>query len=100
VELRQHFGRNLRHARKARELTQEELGFLAGLDRTEISLLERGKREPRLATLLKLASALDVGPEALSRGIRWLPKAGQFEIGLSEPPGVDSGAEHGDGWPN
>jgi len=40
VELRQRFGKNLRQARNERGLTQEELGFRAGLDRTEISLLE------------------------------------------------------------
>jgi transcriptional regulator with XRE-family HTH domain len=99
VELRQHFGKNLRHARQARGLTQEELGFRAGLDRTEISLLERGKREPRLATLLKLAGALGIGPENLSRGIRWLPPANQFEVDLSESEGIVPGPERRDGQP-
>jgi transcriptional regulator with XRE-family HTH domain len=85
VDLRQHFGRNLRDVRQARELTQEQLGFLAGLDRTEISLLERGGREPRLATLIKLAGALGVGPEDLSRGIRWLPAKAEFRLDSGEP---------------
>lgn len=80
MELRQRFGKNLRQARDKRGLTQEELGFRAGLDRTEISLLERGKREPRLGTLIKLADALEVGPEDLAHGIRWLPHADQFEV--------------------
>jgi len=41
-------------------LSQEQLADRCGLDRTEISLLERGKRFPRLDTLVKLARALEL----------------------------------------
>jgi transcriptional regulator with XRE-family HTH domain len=58
MEPRDRFAVNLRKARQKREISQEELGFLCELHRTEISLLERGGREPRLGTLIKLASAL------------------------------------------
>ena len=74
------FGANLRKARRRKGVTQEELGFLAGLHRTEISLLERGGREPRLTTLVKLAGALETSLDELCGGIRWLSRAGRFKV--------------------
>jgi transcriptional regulator with XRE-family HTH domain len=65
------FGENLRRAREARGLTQEELAHLAGIHRTEVGLLERAGREPRLATLVKLATALGVPLGDLFEGIGW-----------------------------
>jgi transcriptional regulator with XRE-family HTH domain len=53
---RERFAINLRKARKAKGISQEELGFRCDLHRTEISLLERGGREPRLGTIVKLAA--------------------------------------------
>jgi transcriptional regulator with XRE-family HTH domain len=41
-----------------------------GLHRTEISLLERAGREPRLTTIVRLARALDVEPVELLAGVR------------------------------
>lgn len=55
---RARFGANLVHARRQAEITQEELGVRCDLHRTEISLPERGGREPRLDTIIKLAKAL------------------------------------------
>jgi transcriptional regulator with XRE-family HTH domain len=59
------FAANLRSARLGRKLSQEQLGFACQLHRTEVSLLERGGREPRLTTILKLAEALAIDPCAL-----------------------------------
>lgn len=66
-----HLGKNLRHCRDNAGLSQEELGFLASLHRTEISQLERGVREPRLGTIIKLAGALDAPLQELFIGIDW-----------------------------
>lgn len=63
------FAANLRAIRHDRGLSQEELGFRSDLHRTEISLLERAGREPRLHTIVKLARALDVTPCELIAGI-------------------------------
>jgi transcriptional regulator with XRE-family HTH domain len=52
-------------------ITQQELGDRCDLHRTEVSLLERGGREPRLGTLVKLASALGVTTESLCTGLAW-----------------------------
>jgi transcriptional regulator with XRE-family HTH domain len=71
MEPRERFAVNLRAARKKKRVSQEELGFLCALHRTEVSLLERGKREPRLGTIVKLAAALETTPNALATGVGW-----------------------------
>lgn len=70
VEPVDRFAENLRQQREKAGLSQEGLGDAAGLHRTEISLLERSGREPRLSTIVKLAHALGVEPVALLDGIR------------------------------
>jgi transcriptional regulator with XRE-family HTH domain len=62
---RDRFARNLRAARAEAGLSQERLSALAGLHRTEISLLERGERDPKLSTIVRLADALGVPAAAL-----------------------------------
>jgi transcriptional regulator with XRE-family HTH domain len=64
------FGSNLRRHRKAAKLTQEQLAAKTSLHPTEISRLERGVREPRLGTIVRLARGLGVGTEQLVAGIR------------------------------
>jgi transcriptional regulator with XRE-family HTH domain len=69
VEPHERFGRNLREQRLAQDLSQEALGEEAGLHRTEVSLLERAAREPRLSTIVRLARALRTSPASLLDGI-------------------------------
>ena len=52
-----HFGKNLHRCRSG--LSQETLAVCASLHRTEIGLLEREERLPRIDTLLKLAGGLE-----------------------------------------
>jgi transcriptional regulator with XRE-family HTH domain len=59
------FGRNVRAARLARGWTQEELSAASGLAVVQVSRIERGVREIRLTTLLRLLKALDVAPARL-----------------------------------
>lgn len=61
------FGQILREMRLARRLSQEKLSFACDLDRTYISLLERGLRSPSLKAILKLAEALEVPPSEIIR---------------------------------
>lgn len=68
-----HFGQNLLRERKRVGITQEELALRALLHRTEIGLLERGVRLPRIDTLLKLAGSLGVKPEVLLGDLTWSP---------------------------
>jgi transcriptional regulator with XRE-family HTH domain len=80
MDKRDRFAANLRHARDAAGISQEELAERCEIHRTEVSLLERGGREPRLGTMVKLAVALGTTPEALCAGIGWDPKARDYKI--------------------
>jgi len=54
------FGQILRERRKNIKFSQEKLSQESGLDRTYISLLERGLRQPSLTSILQLSKALKV----------------------------------------
>lgn len=56
----QAFGIILKELRTSVGLSQEKLAFACGLDRTFISMLERGKRQPSLTSILILADALSI----------------------------------------
>jgi transcriptional regulator with XRE-family HTH domain len=53
-------GRNLRHFRSKIGVSQEELAHRAGIDRTYVSGLERGIRNPSLLVLYRIAAALNI----------------------------------------
>jgi transcriptional regulator with XRE-family HTH domain len=74
-EAAERLGRNLFMARRRAGFSQEELGAMACLHRTEIGMVENGTRLPRVDTLIKLAAALDVRPEKLLEGIEWIVPA-------------------------
>jgi transcriptional regulator with XRE-family HTH domain len=59
------FGRVLREQRTAAGVSQEQLALSADVDRTFVSQMERGIRQPTLTTLFKLAKALEVQPSTL-----------------------------------
>lgn len=59
------FGTVLRELRENKKLSQEKLAEFCDLDRTYISLLERGLRQPTLTTLFKLSDALNIKPSEL-----------------------------------
>ena len=69
VDAQARFGANLRACRQAAEMSQERLAFASGMHRTEISLLERGARDPRLSTVSRLALALGKDSSELVAGI-------------------------------
>lgn len=77
------FAINLRRARTQAGISQEELGHRCDLHRTEISLLERAGREPRLSTIVKLAGSLETTAAELCAGISWQPGPDRFDV---KPP--------------
>lgn len=85
-ELAKRFGENLARARRRARLSQEELAFRAGLHRTEIGLLENARRVPRIDTLVKLCSSLEVGVDELLDGINWNVVAQQDEGAMVVSP--------------
>jgi transcriptional regulator with XRE-family HTH domain len=83
------FGQNLRRCRRRAGFSQEELGMRSSLHRTEIGLLERGARVPRIDTLVKISSALKIPPSELIEGIEWTPgntTSGSFSIAPKGDP--------------
>lgn len=57
------FGNILKEIRRDKAITQEKLAHECQLDRTYISLLERGLRQPTISTLFKLSLALEISPQ-------------------------------------
>lgn len=84
--LASHFGQKLRACRTCIGISQEELGFRTSLHRTEIGLLERGLREPRLGTIIKLADALEASLGELVGGVIWNPEQGFTLSSLGDVP--------------
>jgi transcriptional regulator with XRE-family HTH domain len=71
--LRERFGVNLRECRKRLGISQSELSFRAEMALPSISLLELGKKQPRIDSVIRLAGALGVRPNELAAGIQWMP---------------------------
>jgi transcriptional regulator with XRE-family HTH domain len=63
------FGRNLRKLREARGFTQEDLAEQADMDRTYISDIERGVRNPGIKNVARLAKAMDTTSAHLMKGV-------------------------------
>lgn len=94
------FARRVRQLREAAGLTQEAFATKAGLHRTHVSLIERGRRSVRLETIQLISVALGVQPEALfqappsdrtndrSELERLLPAVREFQI-LASRHGID-----------
>jgi transcriptional regulator with XRE-family HTH domain len=94
--LKARFGENLTRCRKAADVSQEELGLRASLHRTEISLLERGERMPRVDTAVRIAGSLGVQLDDLAAGLEWTPGytiivPGEWEV--IERPASENGEQ-------
>jgi transcriptional regulator with XRE-family HTH domain len=85
-EFAEAFGERLLVARfNYRHISQETLAERAELHRTQISLLENGRRMPLLGTFVKLAGACGMSPGELLGPIRWEPGApGRYVLGGEE----------------
>jgi len=75
AEVLQSLGSLIKQYRSALNISQEELGLRCGLDRTYISGLERGVRNPSLTALVTLASGLNTTVSQLLENL---------EIGISK----------------
>ena len=53
-------GQKIKELRTTLSLTQEELAFKVGVDRSYMGFVERGEKNPTLATLVKIARALKI----------------------------------------
>lgn len=59
------FGQRLKELRLERRISQETLAGMAGMDRTFVAQVERGRRNLSLANIHRLAIALGVPPSEL-----------------------------------
>lgn len=59
------FGEVLRESRLRKSFSQEDLALICELDRTFISMLERGVRQPSLSSIFIIAEALGIKPSRL-----------------------------------
>lgn len=76
MELRQIFADNLRRARLAAGMSQEELADAAEVDRTYVSALERSRYAASLDVMERLATALRVTPASLLDDVGHVPARG------------------------
>lgn len=60
MDVRQRLGSNVRRLRRARKLSQETFALEFGVDRTYVSGIERGVRNPTITVVERLADALQV----------------------------------------
>ena len=82
-------GRRIRAIRGAQKLNLNELARLTGISAPALSLIETGKRDPRLTTLARIAFALRVPPaDLLDDGPRDAATGGQ---GFAQGQGYDLG---------
>lgn len=65
MDVVQLLGENVRRYRKLKGMTQEQLAVIAGMERSYVSDLERGTRNPSVLALGRLAKALSVDPHML-----------------------------------
>lgn len=71
------FGERLRDLRGRQELSQDALAHATDIHSTAIGRMERGAREPRLSTILRLARGLDVQPGELLNDLGGVSKTRQ-----------------------
>ena len=76
-------GKRIREQRKQLGMTQEAVAEIAELDRKHISMIETGKTEPRIDTLIRIAGALDLPIEKLVAGLVFVPS--EHSTGHMEP---------------
>ncbi len=62
-------GRSLRSQREVKGHSQEKLAELADLDRTYISDIERGNRNPGIKNVARIAKALGITTAELCKGV-------------------------------
>lgn len=64
------FGKELKRVREASGLSQEALALDADLDRSYLSKLERGIRQPTITVIFKLCDSLSYEPDKLVKAVR------------------------------
>lgn len=61
----EHLGNQIEFLRKEKGLSLRQLAQLCDIDYSDISKIEKGKRNIQVSTILELAKGLDVAPKIL-----------------------------------
>jgi len=72
MELKDILGRNIKYYREMRHLSQEQLSFRADMNRNYLGDIERGKRNPTIKNVEKIAKALEIPAEDLLAEEEWI----------------------------
>ncbi|HAO07116.1 MAG TPA: transcriptional regulator [Chryseobacterium sp.] len=62
MDLKQKVGERITFLRKKKELSQQQFSYVADMERTYLSHIEKGRKNISLSTLEKILGALDVTP--------------------------------------
>jgi transcriptional regulator with XRE-family HTH domain len=62
-------GKRIVTARKARNMSQEQLAAASDVDRSHIGFIEQGRRKPTVSTLYKITRAIDISLEQLFKDL-------------------------------
>jgi len=62
-------GKRIISARKARNMSQEQLATDSSIDRSHMGFIEQGRRKPTLSSLYKIATALGISLEQLFKDL-------------------------------
>jgi len=75
VDITPYIGPAFRQLRERAEISQEELAFRAGLDRTYVSGIERGRRNPSLKSMQRIAAQLELSLDEVFIAARQLAES-------------------------
>ena len=68
-EVYKEIGKRIIIARKAKNMSQENLASESDIDRSHMGFIEQGRRKPTLSTLYKIANSLNIPLEVLFKGL-------------------------------
>ena len=68
-EIYKEIGKRIVSARKAKNMSQENLASESNIDRSHMGFIEQGRRKPTISTLYKIAKSLDISIEQLFKGL-------------------------------
>lgn len=68
-EVYKEIGKRIVIARKAKNMSQENLASESNIDRSHMGFIEQGRRKPTLSTLFKIAKSLNISLEQLFKGL-------------------------------
>lgn len=87
--LGERFGTHLKRSRRRADLSQQALADLVGMNRVNVSELERGLALPRIDTILKLPAGTNVSACELLEGMEWRPgRQVDGDFYLPSPPAL------------